>query len=114
MIEVTRGRFQSRHVTILLELTLRLLTAYVHREAIFVHRTDLILSPLIGIGAQSGSTEVSRRIVCHRDLLPQLSSIEALPGRACDCLIALLKLSLICRLHLLFGVAELKNLIYLT
>ena len=107
-------RLQRTLIAILLELTLRLSKAYNRRDAFFGQCADHILSSLIGIGAQSGSAEVSGRFVMHLDLLSQLASIEALPGRARDRLITLLELSLISRLHIILGVAELQHLPILT
>ena len=72
------------------------------------------MSTLIGIGAQSGSAEVSGRFVMHLDLLSQLASIKALPGWARYRLITLLKFSLISCLHIILGVAELQHLPVLT
>ena len=114
MIEVAYRRLQRPRITILLELTLRLFEAYIRREAFFGQGADFIMSSLIGIGAQSGSAEVSGRFVMHLDLLSQLAPIEALPGRARDRLISLLELSPICCLHIILRVAELQHLPILT
>ena len=114
MIEVAYRRLQRTCIAILLELTLRLSKAYMWRDAFFGQCADFIVSTLIGIGAQSGSAEVSRWLVMHLDFISQLASFKALPGRACDRLITLLEISLICCLHIILGVAELQHLSILT
>ena len=113
-IEVAYRRLQRTLIAILLELTLRLSKAYNRRDAFFGQCADHILSSLIGIGAQSGSAEVSRWLVMHLNFISQLASFKALPGRACDRLITLLEISLICCLHIILGVAELQHLPILT